>query len=214
MKRISILHGAKGSGKTLTAKELSKGKKTVWLNGRENLQPFMFSEVTAETELIVVDDIPCRALLQFVHKFAPGKMTVTRQDQESIVIDTPPVLLVGDSETLSIPETEFYSELLDVELVDRFIPPQLPKYDTVILNVELILELESKRAWVNKIPDSLPEKGRGENFIFIDRFGNIATIGEDFSSAEKCNAFPVRVYLPVRTTKFMNDMNLSPESSK
>jgi len=68
-------------------------------------------------------------------------------------------------------------------------------------NGELILTLESKRDWVRKVPNYLPEKTRAERLIWLDANNNSLTIGEDFTSAEEMKSYPVRVYRVTRVTE-------------
>ena len=79
------------------------------------------------------------------------------------------------------------------------------EYDTLIekpsFNGELVLTLESKRDWVRKVPNHLPEKTRAQQLIWLDANNNCLTIGEDFSSAEKMESYPVRVYRVIRVTE-------------
>lgn len=73
--------------------------------------------------------------------------------------------------------------------------------EKVICNGELIITLESKQDWVNRIPDELPEKRMAEQRIWIDKNGNCMAIGEDFSAAEKMHSYPVKVYSLQRVTE-------------
>jgi hypothetical protein len=66
--------------------------------------------------------------------------------------------------------------------------------EKITFNGELILTLESKQEWVNKIPNHLPEKRYAEQRLWLDKNGNCLTIGEDFAAAEKAESYPVRVY--------------------
>lgn len=64
----------------------------------------------------------------------------------------------------------------------------------IILNGELILTLESKNDWINKMPLHLPEKRKAEQRIWLDKNGNCLAIGEDFAEAEFQHSYPVKVY--------------------
>ena len=66
--------------------------------------------------------------------------------------------------------------------------------EKVKYNAELILTLNSKQEWVNRIPDELPEKRKAEQRVWLDANDNCLAIGEDFSAAELVNSYPVRVY--------------------
>lgn len=58
----------------------------------------------------------------------------------------------------------------------------------------LIIELETKQDWVNKIPMCLPEKLPGEYFLFLDKNGNVLFRGFDFEVAKEFDCFPVSVF--------------------
>lgn len=54
---------------------------------------------------------------------------------------------------------------------------------------------ESKREWVNRVPDCLPQKTRaGETFIWIDVNGEVFELGRDFKTAEEKGSYPCKVY--------------------
>lgn len=63
------------------------------------------------------------------------------------------------------------------------------------LNVELLFELESKQAWINRVPQILPEKIRGgEQWVWVDKNGCVFECGADFSAAERLATYPCKVY--------------------
>lgn len=65
----------------------------------------------------------------------------------------------------------------------------------IIVNGELILELKSKQDWINKVPNQLPKKSRGaEQYLWVDKNGNVFECGADFSAAEKQSSYPCKVY--------------------
>ena len=66
--------------------------------------------------------------------------------------------------------------------------------EKITCNGELIITLENKQDWVNRIPEELPEKRKAEQRIWIDKNGNCLAIGEDFSAAENVESYPVKVY--------------------
>lgn len=61
-------------------------------------------------------------------------------------------------------------------------------------NGELILTINSKADWIKKVPNHLPEKRRAEQRLWLDKYGNCLTIGEDFMAAEDIDTYPVNVY--------------------
>lgn len=69
------------------------------------------------------------------------------------------------------------------------------------INGELIAKLANKRQWFNQVPDILPKLPAQEKLLFVDKNGNILTIGEDFMAAEKQESYPVSIYHLTRTSK-------------
>jgi hypothetical protein len=64
------------------------------------------------------------------------------------------------------------------------------------VNGELLFELESKQDWVNRVPRILPNKTRrAEQWIWVDKNGNVFECGADFMAAEKSKTYPCKVYL-------------------
>jgi hypothetical protein len=67
--------------------------------------------------------------------------------------------------------------------------------EKITVNGELLFVLESKQAWVNRVPRILPEKIRaGEQWIWVDKNGNVFESGKDFMVAEEKATYPCRVY--------------------
>ena len=60
---------------------------------------------------------------------------------------------------------------------------------------EFLFELQSKEEWINKVPHILPDKTRsGEQWIWLDKNGNIFEKGLDFEAAKLHNTYPCKVY--------------------
>jgi hypothetical protein len=67
--------------------------------------------------------------------------------------------------------------------------------EQITINAEFLFELHSKEHWVNSVPQILPEKIRsGEQWIWVDKNGNVFESGADFASAEKNKTYPCKVY--------------------
>lgn len=67
--------------------------------------------------------------------------------------------------------------------------------ETLKVKGELLFELSSKQDWVNRVPRILPEKIRGgEQWIWLDKNGNVFECGLDFEVAEELGTYPCRVY--------------------
>jgi len=74
--------------------------------------------------------------------------------------------------------------------------------EKVILNVEFLFALNSKREWINRVPAILPaKKDQAEAWVWIDVNGNTLAIGEDFAAAEKMESYPVKVYRKIRVAE-------------
>jgi hypothetical protein len=67
--------------------------------------------------------------------------------------------------------------------------------EKITVNGELLFELSSKQDWVNRVPKILPNKTRaGEQWIWVDKNGNVFECGADFMAAEKTKTYPCKVY--------------------
>lgn len=78
---------------------------------------------------------------------------------------------------------------------------------------ELIIILESKEDWVNRIPRLLPPKRyNSEKFIWVDSMGHTMAIGQDFSAAEELNSYPVKVYRAERAQWGLEKQKLAKQS--
>lgn len=71
----------------------------------------------------------------------------------------------------------------------------MSKMETIKVKGELLFELASKQQWVNRVPHIMPEKTRGgEQWLWVDKNGNVFESGADFEMAEKINTYPCKVY--------------------
>lgn len=67
--------------------------------------------------------------------------------------------------------------------------------EKITVNGEFLFELKSKQDWINKVPRILPEKTRsGEQWIWIDKNGNVFERGLDFEAAQRLDTYPCKVY--------------------
>jgi hypothetical protein len=67
--------------------------------------------------------------------------------------------------------------------------------EKVTVNAELLFVLNSKRDWVNNVPQILPDKTRSsEQWLWVDSNGDVFEIGKDFEAAEKKATYPCKVY--------------------
>ncbi len=71
----------------------------------------------------------------------------------------------------------------------------LREMEDITVKGELLFKLDSKRQWIDRVPQILPDKIRaGETWLWVDKNGNIFETGADFSSAEKNMSYPCKVY--------------------
>ncbi len=67
--------------------------------------------------------------------------------------------------------------------------------DTIEIKAEFLLEIKSKRDWINRLPEALPKKKTfSEMFLFVDKNGYVFLTGKDFSVAEQLKSYPCKVY--------------------
>lgn len=67
--------------------------------------------------------------------------------------------------------------------------------ENINLKGELLFLLKNKQQWINRVPGILPEKTRGnEQWVWVDKNGNVFEVGADFSAAEKADTYPCKVY--------------------
>lgn len=67
--------------------------------------------------------------------------------------------------------------------------------EKITVNGELLFVLMNKQQWVNRVPHILPEKTRGnEQWLWVDKNGDVFESGADFMKAEEKDSYPCRVY--------------------
>ncbi|MFA6400908.1 MAG: hypothetical protein WCX31_04675 [Salinivirgaceae bacterium] len=80
--------------------------------------------------------------------------------------------------------------------------------EKISVNAEFLFKLSSKKEWINRVPDILPEKTtKAEEWIWIDKNGNSMIIGEDFQAAQDMDSYPVKVYRKIRTAEAFKNIN-------
>ena len=80
--------------------------------------------------------------------------------------------------------------------------------EQITINGKLVFEIHSKNHWINSFPGAIPKLPMSEQYLWIDKNGNIATCGEDFMYAEKEDYYPIKIYHLQRTCH-LNDKNKS-----
>lgn len=73
--------------------------------------------------------------------------------------------------------------------------------ETIEVKGELLFELANKQEWIRKVPGILPEKTRmGEQWLWINKNGNVFECGKDFAIAEELDTYPCKVYRLISVT--------------
>ena len=80
--------------------------------------------------------------------------------------------------------------------------------EEVKINGELVFEIQSKNHWINSFPGAIPELPMSEQYLWVDKNGNIATCGEDFMFAEDTDSYPIKIFHIQRTC------HLNPKNEK
>lgn len=71
----------------------------------------------------------------------------------------------------------------------------------------LVMTLNSKQDWINKIPKRLPNTTRsGEDFLWIDANGCKFEVGYDFDAAEKIGSYPCKIYKLMSVAEYESEV--------
>ena len=95
-----LIIGKRSSGKGFLAKNISFGfYNTITLNGADFLYNgrFSFSIVKADTDLIIIDDVPEKDLRQ-VGEIIEGNICIERRGEEPFKIKTPQIIIISEIE--------------------------------------------------------------------------------------------------------------------
>lgn len=107
MEKITIIYGPAQSGKTRLASDIAKGKNALWLNGRNYFKSrsnFKLQELTEETELIIIEDIPQNFALQSMYEFADRSILYFKRGHASLFeIQRPKMIFVLDVAEFKFP---------------------------------------------------------------------------------------------------------------
>lgn len=94
--RIKLITGPEISGKTLLTKNIMFGyDKPIMLNCRSQADienPFLFSEVTEDTDLIVFDDVPLKLVKSLIY-MCYGRIYINKRGDDSFMIYAPRVII-------------------------------------------------------------------------------------------------------------------------
>jgi AAA+ ATPase superfamily predicted ATPase len=108
MEKITIIHGPARSGKSRLAKDIAESKNTLWISGRSYFKSrsnFRLQELTEETELIVIDDIPEKSILQAMAEFSGRTIMYFKKGNPSFFdIPKPKMIFIVDSDKFKFSE--------------------------------------------------------------------------------------------------------------
>jgi predicted P-loop ATPase len=97
MKKVTIITGKQGTGKTILAKKLCENKKSIWFDSLENN---FEKQIDIDTESIVIDGLSCSSM-PAVKKLITAKTLVFRPSysKNAIKMERPEVILISNSLT-------------------------------------------------------------------------------------------------------------------
>jgi predicted ATPase len=97
MKKVTIITGNQGTGKTMLAKKLCENKKSIWFDSLENN---FEKQIDIDTEIIVIDDLSCISMPK-VKELITAKSLIFRPNyhKSPIKIQRPEVILISNSLT-------------------------------------------------------------------------------------------------------------------
>lgn len=110
---ITLIIGGQGSGKTTTAKKITEGKKTVWMQQYEILTTWGFMNVEKDTEFIVIEEATEKHTVDFFTVL--NKLVIQKPCDEGFVIDMPKIIIT--SNTLTRADWESW-ESENIELIE------------------------------------------------------------------------------------------------
>lgn len=94
----TIIYGPHSHKNTFTANEMATGKSTVVLDGKiiDPQGPFInfaFSEVSEETDIIIIDNVPYEKALLVMEYFFNGQIPIEKRGQKKRYIKCPKVII-------------------------------------------------------------------------------------------------------------------------
>jgi len=92
MKKVTILVGPKASGKTTTANEMAKGRKSVTICHPDLLNPFCFDSVDTDTEVIIFEELTEVGQLNFL--INRDKLTVNKYNSGPFTMQRPEIIII------------------------------------------------------------------------------------------------------------------------
>lgn len=94
MKTVMIILGPECGGKTTKARELTKGRKALWLTSENLKSRFGFSEVTEDTEVLVFEEgLDINAIKTLM---SLDKIEINRRGYYPIEIEMPDLIIISN----------------------------------------------------------------------------------------------------------------------
>ena len=97
MGKIIVICGKPETGKTNIAKQITKGKKAVWVPYFEIKSPFAFSSVSTETEVIVFDGLTDKNREQVRNIISSEKISIQKKGVKEKEVIAPDMIFIFDS---------------------------------------------------------------------------------------------------------------------
>lgn len=94
MKTITLITGARGSGKTTKAKEIIGRSEFIYIHDASFNSPWTFRELKETTKFILIDEISYSNFKKMSEMFRRNKIKVTRQSEPIRVLECPSVVCV------------------------------------------------------------------------------------------------------------------------
>lgn len=94
MKKVTIITGPQASGKTTLAKQMTEGRKAVFITPDKGGNHFLFHEVKEDTEVIVMEEAYSASQVRAIS--GSNKIMIDRQCRNPIEIDTPDLIFTSN----------------------------------------------------------------------------------------------------------------------
>jgi hypothetical protein len=94
--KIDVFFGPAESGKTRRAHELYDGKNAAWFDGRNKRlfkNPSPFANVTDETEVIIIDDLPLTMLQEAIFTLSVHELVINAKMKKPFSIPRPKIVI-------------------------------------------------------------------------------------------------------------------------
>ena len=217
--KAKIFVGPAASGKTRVAKMIAEyfdKDKVTFIPARNltdgTLPRFLYADIPDKTQLIIIDDCPINFCFENFYPVIDNTnsggdlqflINVERRGQATVQL-TVPYLIFTTQQLDPRWLCKDYSftgrfDIVEFPFSEDTIPADRSDVvQKVTFNGDLLLTLNSKREWINRLPHCLPPMSQSEKLVFLDANGNCASIGLDFQAAEQKQSYPIKVYRMLR----------------